>query len=106
MENETEHEIQEEPIQEKSKKFGDKYMIPIAIVVAGVMVAGAMVYNNGNRSLQAQAIKNSAVQNGQAILSDGGNILPLEVEKIAWPLVANGSIDPSKLPQVTELNLL
>src|SRR3989344_5938753 len=82
MENETEHEIQEEPIQEKSKKFGDKYMIP-------------------------KAIKNSAVQNGQAILSDGGNILPLEVEKkMLATLVANGSIDPSKLPQVTELNLL
>ena len=42
MENETEHEIQEEPIQEESKKFGDKYMIPIAIVVSGVRVAGAM----------------------------------------------------------------
>ena len=72
MENETGHEIQEEPVREEPKKFGDKYMLPIAIVVAGVMVAGAMVYNNGNRSLQAQATKNSAVQNGQAILSDGG----------------------------------
>ena len=107
MENETENEMQEEPVQEEPKKFGDKYMLPIAIVVAGVMVAGAMVYNNGNRSLQAQATKNSAVQNGQAILSDGGNILPLEAEeKMLATLVANGSIDPSKLSQVTELNLL
>ncbi len=107
MENETGHEIQEEPVQEEPKKFGDRYMLPIAIVVAGVMVAGAMVYNNGNRSLQAQVTKNSAVQNGQAILSDGGNILPLEAEeKMLATLVANGSIDPSKLSQVTELNLL
>src|SRR3989338_8183473 len=107
MENETEHEIQEGQIREEPKKFGDKYMVPIAIVVAGVMVAGAMVYNNGNRSLQAQATKNSAVQNGQAILSDCGNILPIEAEeKMLATLVANGSIDPSKLSQVTELNLL
>jgi len=107
MENETGHEIQEEPVQEEPKKFGDRYMLPIAIVVAGVMVAGAMVYNNGNRSLQAQVTKNSAVQNGQAILSDGGNILPLEAEeKMLATLVANGTIDPAKLPQVTELNLL
>ena len=79
----------------------------MAIVVAGIMVAGAMVYNNGNRSLQAQTAKNSNAQNVQAILADGGSILPLEAEeKMLATLVANGSIDPSKLPQVTELNLL
>ena len=106
MENETEHEIQEEPVQEEPKKFGDKYMLPIAIVVAGVMVAGAMVYNNGNQS-QTQTAKNTTLQNGQATLIDGGNILPLEAEeKMLATLVANGSIDPSKLSQVTELNLL
>ena len=105
MENETEHEIQEEPVQEEPKKFGDKYMLPIAIVVAGVMVAGAMVYNNGNQS-QTQTAKNTTLQNGQATLIDGGNILPLEAEeKMLATLVANGSIDPSKLSQVTELNL-
>ena len=107
MENETEYEIQEDPIQEEPKKFGDKYMLPIAIVIAGVLVAGAMVYNNGNRSLQTQAAKNSNPQSGQATLIDGGRILPLEAEeKMLSTLVANGSIDPSKLSQVTELNLL
>jgi len=106
MENETEHEIQEEPFQEEPKELGDKYMIPIAIVIAGAMLAGAMVYNGGNQS-QIQTASNTPLQNGQATLVDGGNILPLEAEeKMLATLVANGAIDPSKLSQVTELNLL
>jgi hypothetical protein len=107
MENETEHEIPEEQTQEEPKKFGDKYMIPIAIVIAGAMLAGAMIYNAGNRSLQAQTAKNATAQNGQATLADAGKILPLEVEKkMLAALTANGAIDPAKLSQVTELNLL
>ena len=91
----------------ENEKKDNPYILPMAIVVAGIMVAGAMVYNNGNRSLQAQTAKNSNAQNVQAILADGGSILPLEAEeKMLATLVANGSIDPSKLPQVTELNLL
>jgi hypothetical protein len=107
MENETENEMREERIEEEPKKFGDKYMLPIAIVIAGAMLSGAMIYNAGNRSLQAQVTKTSNAQSGQATLSDGGRILPLEAEKkMLATLVANGSIDPSKLSQVTELNLL
>lgn len=107
MENETGHEIYEEPEQEGPKKFGDKYMLPIAIVVAGVLIAGAMVYNSGNQSLQAQAKKNSSSQNAEVGIVDGGRILPLETEKkMLAELNANGTIDPDKLPQVTELNLL
>ncbi len=107
MENEPEYEIREEPTPEEPKKFGDKYMIPIAIVIAGAMLAGAMIYNAGNRSSQAQSTKNAASQNGQATLADGGKILPLEAEKkMLATLTANGTIDASKLSQVTELNLL
>ncbi len=107
MENETEYEIQEEPVQKEPESFGNRYMLPIAIVIAGVLIAGAMVYNAGNRSLQAQATKNIASQNGQATLVDGGKILPLEAEKkMLATLSANGTIDTSKLSQVTELNLL
>ena len=107
MENETEHKVQEEPTPEEPKKFGDKYMISIAIVIAGAMLAGAMVYNAGNRTLETQASKNPNVQNGQVTLVDGGHVLPLETEKkMLATLVANGTIDPAKLSQVTELNLL
>ena len=105
MEKETEYERQEKLTQEESKKFSDKYMLPLAIVVAGVMIAGAMIYNTGSRSLQVT--KNSNAQNAQATLTDGGNILPLEAEKkMLATLIANGSIDSSKLSEVTELNLL
>lgn len=107
MKNETEYGVQEEPTPPELKKFGDRYMFPIAIVIAGVLIAGAMIYNAGNRSLQARDAKSAASQNGQATLVDGGTILPLEAEKkMLAALIANGTIDPNKLPRVTELNLL
>jgi len=107
MDHETENQIQEEKIEEEPKKIGDRYILPIAIVIAGVLVAGAMVYNNGNSTLQTQDNKNSNVQSGQATLTDGGHILHLETErKILTTLTEKGAIDPAKLPQVTELNLL
>mgnify|MGYP001569422894 CR=1 FL=1 len=107
MENEQEYEIQEEPIQKEPESFGNKYMLPIAIVIAGILIAGAMIYNSGNRSLQTQAMKNSNSQNTEVEIIDGGRILPLEAEKkMLATLTANGTIDPAKLPQVTELNLL
>lgn len=107
MKNETEYEIQEEPTPEEPKRVGDKFMFPIAIVIAGVMVAGAVVYSSGRSALQTSVVKNSSSQNGQAVLADGGHILPIETEKkILATLTANGTIDPGKLSQVTELNLL
>lgn len=107
MEHETKDEMQEGPTQEEPRKFVDKYMLPIAVVIAGVLIAGAIIYSSGNRPLQAQSPKNAATQNGQATLVDAGKILPLEVEKkMLAILTANGTIDTSKLSQVTELNLL
>jgi len=107
MKNETEYEIQEEPTPEEPKKIGGKYMTPIAIVIAGVMLAGAVVYSSGNRALQTNVTKNLGSKNTQATLIDGGHILPLEVEKkMLATLIANGAIDSRKLSQATELNLL
>lgn len=79
-------------------------VLPAAIVVAGLMLAGAVLYKDENSPLQMQT---SNTQNAKATLVDGGRILPLDAEeKMLATLVANGSIDPSKLSQVTELNLL
>jgi len=84
-----ENKIMEKEIIKKD----NPYAIPIAIIIAGVMALGVITYNNA--------------PNIQATLIDGGNILPLEAEKeILATLTANGSIDPLKLPEVTELNLL
>lgn len=107
MENEIENEIQLNPIEKEPKKFADKYMLPIAVVLTGAMVTGAMIYTPGNRPSQIQPAKNVTTQNGQATLIDGGNILSIETEnKILTILIANGAIDASKLSKVTELNLL
>lgn len=107
MENEIEHQIQDEQIDENPKKTGDKYTIPVAIVIAGALIAGAMVYNAGNSSLKTQTVVNTAPQNNQATLVDGGRILPLDVEKeMLKTLTSNGTIDSGKLSQITELNLL
>lgn len=104
MTNETENKIQDELISEESKKFGDKNILPVAIVIAGILVAGAMVYNTKDRPPSLQA---SNTQNAKAKLVDAGHILPLEVEeKMLETLTTNGTIDPTKLSQVTELNLL
>ena len=107
MENETEHEIQEEQIQEEPKKFGDKYMLPIAIVIAGVMVAGAMVYNAGNRSLQTQTTKNVATQSAkqvsaaeEAVLPSNGVVLPVTWGDLGSKLVSVGAIDAEKFKAI------
>jgi hypothetical protein len=92
---------------EELKFFSSKNAVPIAIVIAGFVIGGAIVYENGVQPTTTQTVKNSNVGNGQTALVDGGKILPLEAEEeMLTTLVANGSIDPSKLSQVTELNLL
>lgn len=97
--------MQEEPIQPEPKKLGDKLTLPIAIVIAGIMIAGAVVYSSGTKTTQTQAVKRAGT--GQATLVDGGKILPIEQEKkMLETLTANGAIDPGKLSEVTELNLL
>ncbi|MBI5742261.1 MAG: hypothetical protein HZA25_00280 [Candidatus Niyogibacteria bacterium] len=107
MKNETGYETPNEITAEEPKKSGDKYMLPVAVVIAGAMLAGALIYNNGNRPLEAQAPSNSSDQNVRATLVDGGRILPLETEeKMLEILTANGTIDSGKLSEVTELNLL
>ncbi|MBI2673778.1 MAG: hypothetical protein HYX23_00665 [Candidatus Zambryskibacteria bacterium] len=85
----------------------NNYTLPAAIIVAGILIAGAMIYNTEDRPLEAQALKNSSGQKARAVLVDGGRLLPLEAEeKMLATLTANGTIDPAKLSRVTELNLL
>ncbi len=106
MENEIDDEVQTELTQQEPHGFADRYMIPIAIVIAGTMLAGAVIYSSGNRS-EAQVTKSLKTQNAEAVLVDSGNILPLDVEKkMLDTLIANGAIDPTKLSKITELNLL
>ncbi len=92
---------------ENEKKYEDKYVIPMAIVIAGVLISGTVWYKDSAVKDSAQGTNSHPAKTTQASIVDGGRILPLETEKkILADLVANGSIDPSQLSQVTELNLL
>lgn len=95
-------------MENNNQQKENKYTLPISIVIAGAMLAGALMYNNWvNNSSGAQVSKNPDTRNLKATLVDGGKILSLETEeKMLAALTANGTIDPSKLTQVTELNLL
>lgn len=48
---------EENQIMEKPRESG-KWMLPISILIAGVMIAGAVVYSTGKRSLESQSAQN------------------------------------------------
>lgn len=83
----------------------NKLNLPGAIIIAGTIIAIAIIFkstpSSGGTDVQAKHV------NVPAIISDGGHILPLATEKsMLDKLTKDGVIDGSKLPQVTELNLL
>ncbi len=96
----------EENIEQNQTPKSNPNMLPLAIVIAGVMIAGTVWFKDWSGGPAKRESSNSA-QVTQAALADGGHILPIDVEKkMLAELTSNGSIDGSKLPQVTELNLL
>lgn len=88
----------EQPMQNKLTLHG-------AIIVAGTLIAIAIIFKS-SPSRTGSNVQAERVQ-VQATISDGGHILPLATEKsMLDKLQKDGVIDGSKLPQVTELNLL
>lgn len=84
---------------------GSRSTIPQVIIICVTVVVLAVIYklSPSKEQTNAQAEKVHV----QAIMSDGGHILPLATEKSMLDKLQNdGVIDGSKLPQVTELNLL
>ncbi len=79
--------------------------LPGAIIIAGALIAVAVFIKwTPSRVETAAKTRQSSTT---AVLVDGGKILPLEAEKkMLETLTSNGSIDPDKLSEVTELNLL
>ena len=81
--------------------------LPSAIIIAAAMLSIAWIVRYEPKSTADNIPTETSLRNIQAVIVDGGRILPLETEKkILAELVQNGVIDPAKLPQVTELNLL
>lgn len=83
----------------------NKSMLPSAIIIAGTLVALAVIFKssstNDDTTVQPKRI------DVQATIVDGGYILPLKTEQnMLDKLTKDGVINGSKLPRVTELNLL
>lgn len=79
--------------------------LPGAIIIAGTLIAVTILLKWTPARVESEAATHKS--NTVATLVDGGHILPLDTEKkMLATLTADGSIDPDKLPQVTELNLL
>src|SRR3989338_5705627 len=94
----------------ENEKKDNPYTLPIAVVVAGIMVSGSLIYNAGNRAPQREAIKNTASQNNtrqisaneEAVLPSNGTVLPVTWGDLGSKLVSAGAIDADKFKAIYE----
>lgn len=79
---------------------------PYVLVIIGLTIALLILLNkNPDKKIESKA--DSTVSNNIAVLVDGGHLLPIELEnRILDQVVKSGVLDPNKLTQVSELNLL
>ena len=83
----------------------NKLTFNVAIIIAGALIAVAIIYKSTNPKNTSNT--QASIEQVPAIIADGGHILPLKTEQsLLVQLQKDGLIDSSKLPQVTELNLL
>ena len=76
--------------------------IPLSIVIAGVIIAGG-IYIDGD----GKTMRSFVVNKAEAKMLDGGYLLPHQTEmEMLRKMIELGVIDPEKMPEVTELNLL
>ena len=105
MENEIEYKVQEKP-----KKIDDRLIIPISIIISGIIIAVAMIYNTKNLILQTQITKNTSVQESvrqisaleEAVLPSDGVVLPVIWGDLGAKLVSAGAIDADKFKAIYE----
>ncbi len=99
--------MENENFESEVPKKDSPYAIPIAIVIAGVMLAGA-VYISGNRTTQTQAVKNMTSQNSarqvsaaeEVVLPSSGVVLPITWGDLGSKLVSTGAIDADKFKAI------
>ena len=100
--------MENENLESEMSKKDSPYAIPIAIVIAGIIVAGSLIYNAGNRTPQTTATKNKASQNStrqisaaeEAVLPSSGVVLPITWDDLGSKLVSTGAIDADKLKAI------
>jgi len=84
----------QEQVKEKTTETQNKFQIekqsqspwavPAAIIVAGILIAGAVIYGGGNSNLNANNPSNpSLAGNNNAGIEDGGNKASASLDKIA-----------------------
>ena len=82
--------------------------VQISIVIAAAIISAAWIIRGGQLSPVAAVavpVRQDAVSN--VMMMNGGHLMPLAMEEaLAAKLVETGVIDPVKLSQVSELNLL
>ena len=69
----------------------NSYILPIAVVIAGVMIAGSLIYNADNSAPQTKAIKDAVSLN-----NTNGIVLPVTWGNLESELVSVGVIDAVK----------
>lgn len=106
MDNETTQEISKESTHvEVENKVGNKYMLPVSIIISGIMITYAIFNANGNWSPQTLAAKKIASQESneqlsaleEAVLPSNGVVLPVSWGGLGSALVSAGVIDADKL---------
>ena len=102
MNNETQNEIEGEEQEHVLKKTStlkvDKYLVPIAIVMSGVIIAAAITYRTGDVSFRSQ--NNTALED--VVLPSGGVELPVIWGDLGSKLVESGAIDADKMQAIYE----
>lgn len=78
--------------------------VPVSVVIAGIMIAGALIYNAGNSEPKTQTLKDTISQNSpqqvseaeEEVLPSGGVVLPVTWGDLGAKLVSTGAIDQGK----------
>ncbi|MDE2041433.1 MAG: hypothetical protein KGI59_03585 [Patescibacteria group bacterium] len=84
--------------------MGNPNRLPIAILVAAIILAGAVLLKGYSPAVSDRF---AAYVPTSVIMMDGGHLLPMKMENMMiGELVKTGVIDPARLPQATELDIL
>lgn len=87
-------------MENEEPKKDNSYALPITIVIAGAMVAAALVYGPRNWALPTQNSARQISADEEAVLPSKGVVLPVMWGDLGLKLVSVGAIDANKLKAV------
>ncbi len=89
-------------MENEISKKDNSYTLPITIIIAGAMIAGALVFSAGNRVSQKQNIAGQISAAEETVLPSKGVVLPVTWGDLGLKLVSVGAIDADKFKAVYE----